>query len=59
MVRAMTKNKRKVVLRKETVRQLTGLELNRAVGGLDTGEVTCPTGKMFDTGEVMCTTTRR
>lgn len=46
MVCAMTKNKRKIVLRKEIVRQLSTADLTKAVGGgpvlaFETGEVTC------------------
>lgn len=38
----MKKTSRKLMLRSQTVRMLADLDLARAVGGLDSGNVRCP-----------------
>jgi hypothetical protein len=54
---AMKKTPTKLVLRSQTVRVLTNLDLTHAVGGLDSGNPQCP--KIFDTGDAVCDTDAR
>ncbi len=50
----MKKTPRKLVLRSQTVRALTDIDLTHALGGLNSGNPTCP--KIFDTGHRTCDT---
>jgi len=50
----MKKTFRKLVLRSETLRTLTNMDLVRAVGGSDSGAQQCPA--VLDTGQVNCAT---
>jgi hypothetical protein len=53
----MKKTSRKLVLRSQTLRVLHDVDLTRAVGGLDSGDASCPTGHAADSGAAACTTT--
>jgi hypothetical protein len=50
----MKETPRKLVLRSETLRTLTNMDLVRAVGGFDSGAEQCPA--VLDTGDVNCAT---
>jgi hypothetical protein len=50
----MKKTPGRLVLRRETVRALSNLDLARAVGGLDSGNVQCRA--VADTGDKACDT---
>jgi len=50
----MKKTPGKLVLRRETVRALANLDLSRAIGGLDSGNVQCRA--VADTGDRACDT---
>ncbi len=50
----MKKTPGKLVLRRETVRALANLDLARAIGGLDSGNVQCRA--VADTGDKICDT---
>jgi hypothetical protein len=48
----MKKKKKKITIRRETIRRLGALELRAVPGGVqDTGDVNCP---RRDTGDVNC-----
>ena len=50
----MKKTPRKLLLRSETLRMLANMDLERAVGGGDTGTQQCPA--ILDTERVNCPT---
>ena len=51
----MKKSAPKLVLRRETLRMLSHLELARAAGGLNTGDEPSPV--IYDSGRKVCTST--
>ena len=50
----MKKTSRKLVLRSQTLRVLADIDLTRAVGGLDSGNMQCPAA--VDSGAAVCPT---
>jgi hypothetical protein len=48
----MKKSPRNLVLRSETLRTLANMDLERAVGGIDSGAAPCPPA--FQTGDKQC-----
>lgn len=50
----MKKTPRKLVLHRETIRTLPGMDLTHVVGGFDSGDFQCPVA--LDTGLVACAT---
>lgn len=50
----MKKTPRKLVLRGQTLRVLTDIDLDRVAGGLDSGDLQCPA--IVDSGRVDCPT---
>ena len=51
----MKKTPRTLVLRRETLRTLTNMDLMRAAGGIDSGVQQCLA--LLDTGDKACTST--
>jgi hypothetical protein len=45
---------RTLVLVRETIRALAGLEMVRIAGGADTGDANCPGLRAFDSGDARC-----
>jgi hypothetical protein len=52
----MKKTPQKLVLRSETLRTLANMDLARAVGGFDSGDVQCPHQAVVDSGDKACPT---